>query len=60
VVQETACYTLTSYSQELLDMAQATAQQAKDEIAAGMELRARLRKERVRVFAGKQQDKEQQ
>jgi hypothetical protein len=41
-------------------MAQATAQQAKDEIAAGMELRARLRKERVRVFAGKQQDKEQQ
>jgi hypothetical protein len=41
-------------------MAQATAQQAKDEIAAGMELRARLRKERVRVFAGKRQDKEQQ
>ena len=60
VVQETACYSLTPYSQELLDMAQATAQQAKDEIAAGMELRARLRKERVRVFAGKQQDKEQQ
>jgi len=53
LVQETASYTLTPYSQELLDMAQAVAQQANDEIAAGVELRARLRKERVRVFAGK-------
>src|ERR1039458_687926 len=60
LLQETACYTLTPYSEELLEMAQATAQQAKDEIAAGMELRARLRKERVRVFAGKRQDKEPQ
>ena len=51
LVQETACYTMTPFSEELLEMAQATAQQAKDEIAGGMELRARLRKERVRTFA---------
>jgi hypothetical protein len=60
LVQETARYTMTPYSEELLEMAQATAQQAKDEIAAGVELRARQRRERVRVFAGKQQGKEQQ
>jgi hypothetical protein len=60
LVQETARYTMTPYSQELLEMAQATAQQAKDEIAAGVELRARQRKERVRVFGGRQQDKQQQ
>jgi hypothetical protein len=60
LVQETARYTMTPYSQELLDMAQATAQQARDEIAAGVELRARLRKERVHTYAGKQQGKEPQ
>jgi len=53
LVKETARYTMTPYSQELLEMANATAQQVRDEIAAGVELRARLRKERVRVFAGK-------
>lgn len=59
LVQETAFYTLTPYSDELLEMAQATAQQARDEIAAGMELRSRLRKERVRILAEKSQHKQQ-
>jgi hypothetical protein len=53
LIQETASYTLTPYSDELLEMAQAVAQQAKDEIAGGMELRERLRKERVRTLAEK-------
>jgi hypothetical protein len=44
----TATYTLTPLSNELQELAQASARQSQQEIAAEVELRARKRRERMR------------
>jgi hypothetical protein len=53
--RQTATYSMTPDSDQLWELAQAFAKQTQMEIAAEKELRARLRKEKIRSFKGEKQ-----